>query len=143
MDRRAFIQGIVLALSTAMGSGVVAQTVLPTKSKVVFQVSDGDVAKWNMALFNAKSVQQDLGAGKVDIEIVAYGPGIGMLKADAITSSRVKDATQSGIRVVACETSMKVLKLEKQDMNLAVDYVPGGVVELMQRQAEGWAYIRP
>src|SRR5439155_26532529 len=49
-------------------------------SKVVIQVSDGDQAKWNLALNNARNIQADLGAANVDIEIVAYGPGIGMLK---------------------------------------------------------------
>jgi hypothetical protein len=50
------------------------------KNKLVLQESDADAKKWNLALNNAKNVQQDLGEDDVDIEIVAYGPGIGMLK---------------------------------------------------------------
>jgi len=46
----------------------------------VIQVSDGDQSKWNLALNNARNIQTDLGVANVDIEIVAYGPGIGMLK---------------------------------------------------------------
>ena len=56
--------------------------------KVVFQVSDADPAKWNLALNNARNVQQDLGSDKVAIEIVAYGPGIGMLKLDSVAGGR-------------------------------------------------------
>ena len=144
MNRKTFIQSAVLALILSTTSlAALAQTAAPSKSKVVFQVSDADAGKWNLALNNAKNVQQELGADKVEIEIVAYGPGIGMLKADAPTNSRVLEATKSGIKVVACENTMTVQKLTKADMNPVISYVPAGVVELMRLHSEGWAYIRP
>jgi hypothetical protein len=95
------------------------------------------------SLNNAKNVQQELGASKVQIEIVAYGPGIGMLKDDSTAANRVAEAIQSGIEIVACENTMMAQKLTKADMNKSVGYVSAGVVELMKRQSEGWAYIRP
>jgi intracellular sulfur oxidation DsrE/DsrF family protein len=144
MNRKTFIQSAALALILSTTSlAALAQTAAPSKSKVVFQVSDADAGKWNLALNNAKNVQQELGADKVEIEIVAYGPGIGMLKADAPTNSRVLEATKSGIKVVACENTMTVQKLTKADMNPVISYVPAGVVELMRLHSEGWAYIRP
>ena len=145
MNRKAFIQAAVLATSATFAMGAAAQTASPakTKARVVFQVSDGDAAKWNLTLNNAKNVQQELGVDKADIEIVAYGPGIGMLKADATTSNRILEATKSGIQVVACENTMTTQKLTKADMNPAIGYVRAGVVELMKRQDEGWAYVRP
>ncbi len=144
MNRKTFIQSAALALIlSATSLAALAQTAAPSKSKVVFQVSDADAGKWNLALNNAKNVQQELGADKVEIEIVAYGPGIGMLKADAPTNSRVLEATKSGIKVVACENTMTVQKLTKEDMNPVISYVPAGVVELMRLHSEGWAYIRP
>ena len=140
---KAFIQAAVLALAATFTFGASAQTVAAPKAKVVFQVSDGDAAKWNLALNNAKNVQQDLGADKVDIEIVAFGPGIGMLKAESLTANRITEATQSGIQVVACENTMHAQKLTKADMQTNISYVSAGVVEIMKRQGEGWAYIRP
>lgn len=112
-------------------------------SGVVFQVSDNDPAKWNLALNNARNVKQEFGDKPVQIEIVAYGPGIGMLKADSPTANRVSEAIASGIQVVACQNTMKAQKLTPADMNPTVGYVPAGVVELMKRQQQGWAYIRP
>jgi uncharacterized protein len=88
-------------------------------------------------------VQEELGADKVDIEIVAYGPGIGMLKADATTSNRVAEAMKAGVAVVACENTMRSQKLLKDDMHPGISYAPSGVTEIMKKQAEGWAYIRP
>jgi intracellular sulfur oxidation DsrE/DsrF family protein len=120
-----------------------AQQAAGAKSKVVMQVSDGDAAKWNLALNNAKNLQADLGAANVDIEIVAYGPGIGMLKADSVVGSRVDEALGAGVKVVACENTMRGQKLTKPDMLTGVGYVSAGVVEIMQKQQQGWAYIRP
>jgi len=62
------------------------------KQRVVIQVSDNDPAKWSLALNNAKNVQQDLGKDKVQIEIVAYGPGLGMLKAESKVADRLAGA---------------------------------------------------
>ena len=120
-----------------------AQTPAATRSRVVMQVSDGDAAKWNLALNNAKNLQSDLGAANVDIEIVAYGPGIGMLKADSAVGTRVDEALASGVKVVACENTMRGQKLIKPEMLGGIGYVSAGVVEIMQRQQQGWAYIRP
>jgi intracellular sulfur oxidation DsrE/DsrF family protein len=120
-----------------------AQQPTGAKSKLVLQVSDGDAAKWNLALNNAKNVQVDLGAANVDIEIVVYGPGIGMLKADSVVGNRVGEALAAGVKVVACENTMHGQKLTKPDMLGGIGYASSGVVEIMQRQQQGWAYIRP
>ena len=106
-------------------------------------MSDGDTAKWNLALNNAKNIQSDLGASNVDIEIVTYGPGIAMLKTDSVVGNRVDEALAAGVKVFACENTMRGQKLTKADMLPNVSYVPAGVVEIMQKQQQGWAYIRP
>ncbi len=114
------------------------------RHKVIFQVSDADPKKWGLTLNNARNVQAELGATNVDIEIVAYGPGIGMLKADSESANRVQDeALSNGVKVVACENTMTNMKLSKADMLNGIGYVRAGVVELMLRQKQGWAYIRP
>ena len=132
----------ILAAALMCASGAVAQSPAPA-SKVVLQVSDNDPGKWNLALNNAKNIQSDLGAANVAIEIVAYGPGIHMLKMDSPVSGRVDQALSSGIKVVACENTMRNAKLTKTDMLNNIGYVPAGVVELMQKQQQGWAYLRP
>ena len=112
-------------------------------NRVVIQVSDNDPAKWNLALNNAHNLQQDLGASNVKIEIVAYGPGIAMLQAESIVGNRIDDAVHAGVTVSACQNTMRGHKLTKADMLDGIDYVSAGVVEIMKRQEEGWAYIRP
>lgn len=114
-----------------------------TKERVVIQVSDADPKKWHLALNNARNIQTDLGADRSEIEIVAYGPGIGMLKADAETANRIDDAVAAGVRVVACENTMKAQKISRDDMHGRIAYVPAGVVQIMRRQQQGYAYLRP
>jgi intracellular sulfur oxidation DsrE/DsrF family protein len=143
MNIKNAIRAGILAFGVGLALVSVAQPADQPKPRVVFQVSDGDSAKWNLALNNAKNVQQEYGADKVQIEIVAYGPGISMLKADSTASNRVTEAAQAGIEIVACQNTMAAQKLMKADMNTSINYVPAGVVELMKRQAQGWAYIRP
>jgi uncharacterized protein len=132
-----------LALAATLFTGCAAHMPGHHRQSVVFQVSDNDPGKWNLALNNARNVQQEFGADQVNVEIVAYGPGIGMLKADSVTANRVTEATKSGVQVVACQNTMKAQKLTEADMNPAIGYVPAGVVELMKRHREGWDYIRP
>lgn len=132
---------VSLSLSALQGCG---STKAPApKEKLVVQISEADPAKWNLALNNVKNVQQAYGADKVDIEIVVYGPGIGMLKADSIIANRVEDAKKSNVAIVACENTMKANKLTKEDMLPNTDYVTAGAVEIMKKQKEGYSYLRP
>jgi hypothetical protein len=74
---------------------------------------------------------------------VAFGPGINMLKLESEVAARVNEAVDSGVKVMACQNTMRNQKLNKEDMNAKVGYVPSGVVEIMQRQQQGYAYLRP
>lgn len=146
MSARTFSRGlatlVALALAATIAATAGAQTV-PQRNRVVIQVSDGDVSKWNLALNNARNLQSDLGERNVEIEIVAYGPGIGMLKLDSPVGNRIGEARDAGVKVMACENTMKGQKLVRADMLNGIGYVGAGVVEIMQRQQEGWAYLRP
>lgn len=137
----------VIAISALVSLGLLlpvasAQT-SPVRNKVVIQVSDADPQKWNLALNNARNLQDDLGADKVELEIVVYGPGIGMLKGDSSVASRIDQALKNGVKVVACENTMRAQKLVYADMLPKIGYVPAGVVELMKKQQDGYSYIRP
>jgi intracellular sulfur oxidation DsrE/DsrF family protein len=135
LSLRRLLAGAFLGL--ALCGGAWAQ------AKVVFQVSDNDPAKWNLTLNNVRNVQADLGEDKVTAEIVVYGPGISMLKLGSPVAQRVADALGKNVKVVACENTMKAQKLTYDDMLPKIGYVPAGVVELIQRQGDGYAYIRP
>lgn len=113
------------------------------KYQVVLQVSDADPAKWNLALNNARNIQEDLGKNNVAIEIVAYGPGLGMLKAESKVADRLAQAMDNNVGLMACENTMRNTHVTKDQMYSGIRYVDAGVVHIMKRQKEGWAYVRP
>ncbi len=139
IDRRQF----VAALALLAAGGALAQSPAPERARVIFQVSDNDPARWNVALNNARNVQDELGAKNVDIEIVAYGPGLAMLRDDSKVADRLAQAMDRNIGLFACENTIRNQKLTRADIYGGVKFVEAGVVHLMKRQREGWAYIRP
>ena len=144
--RRRALQALLalpIALVGAATAGSAFAQTTSNRNRLVIQVSDADPKKWALALNNAKNVQQDLGKDKVDIEIVAYGPGIDMLNADSEASPGVIQSMTDGVKVIACENTMRNRKLKREDMQGGISYVGAGVVEIMQKQRQGWSYIRP
>jgi intracellular sulfur oxidation DsrE/DsrF family protein len=131
---------ISLAPSTAL-----AQSATPAAGRhhVVIQVSDNDPAKWNLALNNARNVQADLGMDNVDVEVVAYGPGLAMLRTESAVAQRIQSASSQGVGVIACENTMKNTKVDRTQILGGVKFVDAGVVHIMKRQREGWGYVRP
>jgi intracellular sulfur oxidation DsrE/DsrF family protein len=131
---------LLLGGCASMHEGVHASAM---KNRVVIQVSDNDPAKWNLALNNAANLKADLGAANVEIEIVAYGPGLNMLKTGSAVAPRIEEATLGGAKIVACENTMANQKVSREQILPGVGYVGAGVVEIMRRQQEGWSYLRP
>jgi len=139
----AFMRRLFLTVLVAACVAPFCAAAQSAPARVVVQVSEADPARWNLVLNNVKNLQDDLGANNVTIEIVAYGPGIGMLKFDAPTNSRITDAAKAGVLIQACENTMRNQKLVRADMHPNVTYVPAGVTQIVRRQQEGWAYLRP
>src|SRR5262245_38718229 len=119
--------------------------------RVAMHVDDNDPARMNLALGNAANLvtyYQERGQ-EVEIEIVAYGPGLHMLRTD---TSPIKDRLRSFIQnqpsvaFAACGNTMAGMKrAEGQDPPLVAEakVVPAGVARLVELQEQGWAYIRP
>ena len=119
--------------------------------KVAIQVSQNDKAQMDLALNNAKNViEYYKGKGEpVDIEIVTYGPGLHMLRAD---TSPVKDRIapmaleHPNVKFIACaNTQANQSKAEGKPVTLISEatVMPSGVIRLMELQSQGYAYIRP
>jgi len=133
----------LLALLSLAALPAIAQTAAK-KHRLLIAVSDNDPGRWNMVMNNVKNAQEDVGgADKIDIEVVAYGPGINMVKSESPVATHIAELVKSGVKVEACENTMKAFKLEKSQMLTTVSYVPAAVTHIMKKQEEGWAYVRP
>ena len=119
--------------------------------RLAIHVDQNDPAVMNLALNNAVNVVQSYSAKgeEVEIEIVAYGPGLHMLRDDTSpVKARVKSISQSmpNVAFVACgNTSDAMKKAEGKEIPLVAEakVVPAGVVRLMELQEKGWSYVRP
>ena len=141
------------ALLIAGFSGVGAQAAEPRgqSHRLAIQVDSADPITINLALNNAMSAKRyyDSKGEKLDVEIVAYGPGIVMFRDD---TSPVKDrltALKSSIPNVTLSmcgnTKAGMEKAEGHEIKV-VDggrVVPAGIVRLMELQEQGWSYVRP
>lgn len=137
MNRRIFIAAAVAA---ALAFPVLAQS---TKPGVVVQVSDDSEKSWNQALNVVKNIQSAYGKDKVDVELVVFGNGVGLLKFDSPLANRVDETLDGGAQVLMCENTMKGRKLTAADMHGKIGYVKAGVIEIIEKQRQGWAVIRP
>jgi uncharacterized protein len=140
--RRSFLLLSGAALIAAVAPPLALAQSAPAKNRALFQVTDNDPARWNMILNNMQNLRDGVGGEPVEIELVAYGPGINMLKADSSVKQRIAEALKSGVKVNACQNTMSNSKLVPADMLPEISYVPAGVVEVMRKQQQGWAYIR-
>lgn len=151
------MHGILRGLSLCLlllASFVVASPAANAKEhKISIQVDQNDPEIMNLVLNNATNVLEYYqGKGEdVQIEIVAYGPGLHMLRDD---TSPVKDRIKqivnasfpSRIKFSACgNTKRGMEKREGHPITIIpqASIVPSGVVRLMELQEEGWSYIRP
>ena len=130
------------AAAQTAGAGAKAGGKQASQNRMVFQINEDDSRKWHTVLANLNNVPEELG-GKGEISVVVIGPGLGMLKLDALTANGVLDAMAAGVRFVACGNSMQSMKLTKDDMIEGIDYARAGYVEIMRLQKLGHAYIRP
>ena len=121
--------------------------------RVTIQIDQNDPQVMNLVLNNATNVIEHYRAKNedVDIDIVAYGPGLHMLRSDTSPVQdrikRLKDMVFPGkLQFSACNNTKE--GMEKKEghpvpvMSEAV-LVPSGVVRLMELQEKGWSYIRP
>jgi uncharacterized protein len=142
---------VAAALALSAVPGLAAEQA--ASHRIVIQVSQNDPERMNLALGNtANAIKYYTGKGEsIAVEIVAYGPGLNMLRED---TSPVKDrikalkASKIGadVHFSACHnTQMAMEKQEGHPIKIIPEatVVPAGIVRLTQLQEQGWAYIRP
>jgi uncharacterized protein len=121
--------------------------------RVTIQIDQNDPQVMNLVLNNASNVIEHY-RGKnedVDIDIVAYGPGLHMLRSDTSPVQdrikRLKDMVFPGkLQFSACNnTKQGMEKTEGHAISVIPEatIVPSGVVHLMELQEQGWSYVRP
>jgi len=151
---RSFIFAVAIAfnVSAAMvSSGLAADA--GKQHRISIQVDQNDVDVMNLALNNAKNVIEHYReAGEdVTVEVVAFGPGLHMLRDDTSTvKDRIKQIIEGSmpakITFAACNNTKQGMEKREGHPIIIIPQatiVPSGVVRLMELQEQGWSYLRP
>jgi len=113
--------------------------------RVVMHLNSGDEKVQRGVLNNIRHLYQALGRDGLQLELVVHGAGLGLLTKQTTTLG--PDLTQLqaeyGVRYTACSNTMKAMKVAREDLLDEVGDTVPAMVRLMERQEQGWSYIKP
>ncbi|MEM7042565.1 MAG: DsrE family protein [Pseudomonadota bacterium] len=140
-----------LAAIVAGFAGLTGETLAEGVKRVAIHVDENDPKRMNMALNNAANIFKyyDEAGETVEVRLVANGPGLHMLRED---TSPVKERIAAmsleheALSFAACGNTHRMMS-KRSDGEIKLiseaEMIPSGVVELIELQGQGWAYIRP
>ena len=114
--------------------------------RYVLHISEGSDEKQTLILNNAANLLEAYPPGAVEVEVVAYGPGLRLMFADNANAQRLDSLSQSGVRFSACGNTLKgMTKLlgAEPKLNKVAKVVPGGIVRIGELVKQGYIYVKP
>lgn len=115
-------------------------------ARVALQISDGSGAKQQLVLNVAHNLIKYYGADKVDVEVVAFGPGLRLLFKDNALSDRIQSLAAEGVRFSACSNTIAAMTKKlghAPELSPVARIVPAGIVRLVALNKAGFFVSRP
>lgn len=132
---------IVLFVVLFLPVTVLAQSKSKAKHKIVIQFTDADSvsqSRVTMQVENIRKVWAD-----AEVEVVCLGGGLDLLTTKSSKASKmVAEWTQKGVVFAACNNTMTLRKISKEDLLPQAVVIPAAVIELALKQEAGWSYFR-
>ncbi len=116
------------------------------EERIVLQISDSDPFKQTLVLNVANNLIKHYGQDKVDVEIVAFGPGLRLMFKENVNSGRIQGLTDSGVTFSACKntiTGMTKKLGHAPELNSNAVPVSAGVVRIIELENQGFKLIKP
>jgi len=116
------------------------------EKKVVLQISDPNPFKQTLVLNVANNLIKHYGRDIIDIEIVAFGPGLRLLQAENANTGRITGLVETGVRFSACSNTIKAFTKKlghEPKLNSNATRVSAGVVRIMELIDDGYVLIKP
>jgi len=114
---------------------------------IVLQLADGDAETQARVLSVANNLIKHYGGPDfVDIEIVAYGPGISLLFPGNANQERISSLLANDVRFVGCMNTVETIARKTgKKPQLIPETIPvkTGVARLVERSTQGFVVIRP
>lgn len=113
----------------------------PKPHRIIFQMVSGDTMSHKALMKQLQNITSV--APTTKIEVVCHGPGLNMLTSDkSVVSTQLNTMIGKGIAFYACEFSMQERKVEKERILPGIGYVKAGIIAIVERQEQGWSYIK-
>jgi intracellular sulfur oxidation DsrE/DsrF family protein len=149
---KAFRVSVIAALlALILPSGARAQQVpLQDKPfaehKIVLQLSDNDPHKQALVISVANNLLKFYDPDKVAIEVVAFGPGIDLLRSENPSRKQVESLIAQGVRFDVCLNTVDTIEREsgrRPDIMPAATPVQVGVGQILLLTENGSTLVRP
>src|SRR6266403_2204160 len=149
---RAFGCAVIAALATAMlwSAARAEQAPLPDKPfaehKIVLQLSDNDPKRQALVISVAYNLLKFYDPDKVAIEVVAFGPGIDLLRTDNGNRNRVESLIAQGVRFDVCLNTVDTVERDtgkRPEIIPAATAVQVGVGQILLLTENGYTLVRP
>jgi uncharacterized protein len=142
------MSGLALSLLFALPIAAAQESDKPfAEAQIVLQLADGDEATQARTLSVANNLIKHYGGPDfVDIEIVAYGPGISLLYPGNESAERVTSLMANDVRFVGCLNTLDTIERQTGARPTLVDgviLVQTGVARIVERAQQGFVVIRP
>ena len=114
-----------------------------TRYQAIFHLNEDDDIKVKMTLSNIQNLIEDLGRTNVEVILVANGNGVRAFARGSAIVQKVEELRTLGTTFKICENSLTSRGMAKEDLLEKVEIVSSGVSEIVRKQTDGWAYIKP
>ncbi|MBS0149650.1 MAG: DsrE family protein [Nitrospira sp.] len=113
--------------------------------RVVLHLNSGDEKVQRGALNNIKNLYQEFSPQSLRVELVVHGAGLPLLikKGTPFAAELTELRHAYGVNYTACSNTMKTMKVTREDLVDEVGDTVPAMVRLLERQEQGWAYIKP
>ena len=143
--------GALLAASSALVQPAASQSsAAPDKPfadhHLALQLSDDDAKKQSLVISVAYNLLKFYGPDRVAIEVVTFGPGIALLRADNPNRKLVDSLVVQGVQFDVCMNTVETIERETGqhvDLNPKAKPVQAGVAQILALTEKGYTLVRP
>lgn len=131
----------ILILAISLFSSIMLLAQPASKHKIVIQFNDPDSVSQVRVVLQVENIRKVW--ADAEVEVVCLGGGLDLLTTkNSKVSKMVADWTQKGVTFAACNNTMNVRKITKEDLVPQAVVIPAAVIELALKQEAGWSYFR-
>ena len=112
-----------------------------SKHRIVIQFNDADSVSQVRSVLQVENIRKIW--ADAEIEVVCLGMGLDMLtNKNSKVSKQIADWTAKGVTFAACNNTMNVRNIKKEDLISQAVVIPAAVIELAMKQEAGWSYFK-